>query len=215
MGVDENNKRILLTSSISGEGKSFISINLGISLALMGKKVALLELDLRKPKLSEQFDISRKEGLSNYLIGKMQSDDIIKNTSFENLFLIPAGPIPPNPSELISNGKLAELLAYLEKSFDYIIIDTAPVNPVTDAYIISPLANVTLFVIRHDYTPKMFLQKLEHQHKISALKNPAIIYNGIRGKGVNKYGYGYGYGYGYTEEAEHRGWRELFNRIFK
>ncbi len=210
MGIDESHKRILLTSSISGEGKSFIAINLGISLALMGKKVALLELDLRKPKLSEQFSISRKEGLSNYLIGKMQADDIIKSTSFENLFLIPAGPIPPNPSELISNGRLSELLDYLEKSYDYIIIDTAPVNPVTDAYIISPLANVTLFVIRHDYTLKMFLQKLEQQHKISTLKNPAIIYNGIRGKGVNKYGYGYGYGY--TEESNEVWWKRMFKR---
>lgn len=211
MGVDESHKRILLTSSISGEGKSFIAINLGISLALMGKKVALLEFDLRKPKLSEQFHISRQSGLSNYLIGKMQAHDIIKSTSFENLFLIPAGPIPPNPSELISNGRLSELLSYLEKSFDYIIIDTAPVNPVTDAYIISPLADVTLFVIRHDYTPKMFLQKLQQQHKISTLKNPAIIYNGIRGKGVNKYGYGYGYGYGYTEDLENEVW---WKRIF-
>jgi capsular exopolysaccharide synthesis family protein len=201
MGIDEIHKRILLTSSISGEGKSFIAINLGISFALMGKKVALLEFDLRKPKLSEQFNITQKEGLSNYLVGKMSAGDIIKPTSFENLSLIPAGPIPPNPSELISNGKLAELLSYLDNSFDYIIIDTAPVNPVTDAYLISPLTNVTLFVIRHDYTPKIFLQKLEQRDKISSLKNPAIIYNGIRGKGINKYGYGYGYGYGYTEEG--------------
>jgi len=210
MGVDETHKRILLTSSISGEGKSFIAINLGISLALMGKNVALLELDLRKPKLSEQFHISREEGLSNYLIGKIEADQIIKSTKFENLSLVPAGPIPPNPSELISNGRLAELLIYLEKSFDYVIIDSAPVNPVTDAYIISPLADVTLFVIRHDYTPKMFLQKLGQQHKMSTLKNPAIVYNGIRGKGVNKYGYGYGYGYGYTKEDERKKWWNIF-----
>jgi len=211
MGVDENHKRILVTSSISGEGKSFISINLGISLALVGKKVALLEFDLRKPKLSEQFNISRKEGLSNYLIGKLSPQEIIKQTRFENLYLIPAGPIPPNPSELISNGKLNQLLNDLEKNFDYIIIDTAPVNPVTDAFIISPLADVTLFVIRHDYTPKMFLQKLEQYHKINSLKNLAFIYNGIRGKGVNKYGYGYGYGY--TEEANND--RNWWSKIFK
>ena len=210
MGIDESHKRILLTSSISGEGKSFIAINLGISLALMGKKIALLEFDLRKPKLSEQLQISRQVGLSTYLIGKIAETEIVKPTSFENLFLIPAGPIPPNPSELISNGRISELLAYLDETFDYIIIDTAPVNPVTDAYILSPVADVTLFVIRHDYTPKMFLQKLEQQHKISTLKNPAIVYNGIRGKGVNKYGYGYGYGYGYTEDDKIRWWNNLF-----
>ena len=212
MGVDETHKRILLTSSISGEGKSFIAINMGISLALMGKKVALLELDLRKPKLSEQFHISREEGLSNYLIGKIEPGKIIKSTEFENLSLVPSGSIPPNPSELISNGRLAELLTHLEKSFDYLIIDSAPINPVTDAYIISPLADVTLFVIRHGYTPKIFLKKLGQQNKMNTLKNPAIVYNGIRGKGVNKYGYGYGYGYGYTEDAENEVW---WKRIFK
>lgn len=211
MGIDSNHKRILVTSSISGEGKSFIAINLGISLGLMGKKIALLELDLRKPKLSEQFHISRQSGLSNYLISKLNVEELIKQTSFENLYLVPAGPIPPNPSELISNGKLAELLLYLEKSFDYILIDTAPINPVTDAYIISKLTDVTLFVIRHDYTPKMFLKKLAEQHKIKNLKNPAIIYNGIRGKGVNKYGYGYGYGYGYTDdESTAKWWQNIF-----
>ena len=209
LGIDETHKRILVTSSFSGEGKSFIAINLGISLALMGKKVALLELDLRKPKLSEKFNISTKAGLSNYLIGKMPNEDLLKETGIQNLFLIPSGPIPPNPSELISNGRLAELLTYLEKTFDYIIIDTAPVNPVTDAYILSPLADVTLFVIRHDYTPKLFLRKLEDQHKMNSLKNPAIVYNGIKGKGISKYGYGYGYGYT-EEDYGKKGWRNFF-----
>ena len=214
MGVDDSHKKILITSSISGEGKSFIAINLGISLSLMGKKVILIELDLRKPKLSEQFKISRDAGLSNYLIGKMATQDLIKNTGIDNLSLIPAGPIPPNPSELISNGKLQELLTFLEKTFDFIIVDTAPVTPVTDAYIISPLADVTLFIVRHDYTPKIVLQKLEQQHKMKSLKNPAIIYNGVRGKGVNKYGYGYGnsYGYGYTEDRDNKKW---WRKIFK
>jgi len=212
MGIDETHKRILVTSSVSGEGKSFIAINLGISLALMEKKVALLELDLRKPKLSNQFKISPAKGLSNYLIGKLEAAALIKETGIENLFLIPSGPIPPNPSELISNGRLQELLIYLEKTFDYIIIDTAPVNPVTDAYIISPIANVTLYIVRHDYTPKIFLQRLATQHKMNSLKNPAIIYNGIKGKGFSKYGYGYGYGYGYTEDSDNKGWRNFFKR---
>jgi tyrosine-protein kinase Etk/Wzc len=213
LGIDETHKRILVTSSLSGEGKSFIAINLAISLALVGKKVALLELDLRKPKMSEQFSISRDSGITNFLIGKLAADDLIKKTNITNLFLISSGPIPPNPSELISNGKLQELLIYMEKTFDYIIIDTAPVNPVTDAYIISPLVDVTLFIIRHDYTPKIFLQKLENQNKFSSLKNPAIIYNGIRGKGINKYGYGYGYGSGYLEdESNGKWWRNIFKK---
>ena len=212
MGIDETHKKILITSSISGEGKSFIAINLGVSLALMGKKVILLELDLRKPKLSEQFNIARNVGLSTFLIGKTAPVDLLKKTSFENLFLITAGPIPPNPSELISNGKLAELFAFLEKKFDYILIDTAPVNPVTDAYILSPMADLTLFVVRHDFTPKLLLQKLAQRNRMNNLKNPALIYNGIRGRGVQRYGYGngYGYGYGYTIEDNKKGWKNLF-----
>ncbi len=213
MGVDETHKRILITSSISNEGKSFIAINLGISLALMGKKVVLIELDLRKPKLSEQFHISRNTGITNYLVGKIEANELIKDTGIENLFLIPSGPIPPNPSELISNGRLKELLIYLGGTFDNILIDTAPVNPVTDAYIISPLADVTLFIVRHDYTPKIMLKKLAGHHKMNSLHNVAIIYNSVKGEGVRKYGYGYGYTYGYTveEKSKEKSWRNFFN----
>jgi capsular exopolysaccharide synthesis family protein len=210
MGVDENHKKIMITSSMSGEGKSFIAINLGISLSLIGKKVVLLELDLRKPKLSEQFNISRQTGLSNYLIGKLTSDEVIKDTSTGNLFLIPSGPIPPNPSELIANGRLNELFIYLESSFDYILVDTAPVNPVTDAFILSPLCDVSLYVVRYDYTPKVMLQKLDDKLKTKGLNNPAIVFNGIKEKGFGKYGYGYGYGY--TEDAKNEVW---WKRIFK
>jgi capsular exopolysaccharide synthesis family protein len=216
MGVDESHKKIMITSSISGEGKSFIAINLGMSLSLMDKKVVLLELDLRKPKVSEQFNVSRHVGLSNYLIGKTTMEEIIKPTGHPNLSLITSGPIPPNPSELISNGRLPELLAFLENHFDYILIDTAPVNPVTDAFIISPMADVSLYVVRDKYTPKLFLKKIGEKLRTQSLKNPAIVYNGIRGKGIGKYGYGngygYGYGYGYTEDEEKEGW---WKRIFR
>jgi tyrosine-protein kinase Etk/Wzc len=211
MGINETHKKILITSSISGEGKSFIATNLGISLALMGKKVIMIELDLRKPKLSSQFNISHTTGISNFLIGKAEAKEIIKSTGYENLSIIPSGPIPPNPSELISNGRLQELLVYLETRFDYIFIDTAPINPVTDAFILSPFADVTLFVIRDDYTPKMFIQKLEQRSVNGSLKSPAIIYNGIKGKGIGRYG-SYGYGYGYTEDAKDTRW---WNRIFR
>jgi tyrosine-protein kinase Etk/Wzc len=211
MGIDENHKKILITSNISGEGKSFVSINLGISLALMNKKVVMIELDLRKPKLSDQLKISRNVGISNYLIGKMPANELVKPTSIENLFLISSGPIPPNPSELISNGRLTELLSYLEKSFDYIIMDSAPISPVTDSFILSPLADVTLFIVRHGYTPKVLVQKLEERHKMNSFKNSAIIYNGVKGKGIKKYGgYGYGYGYGYTEDENSKWWKNIF-----
>lgn len=212
MGVDEKHKKIMITSSMTGEGKSFIAINLGISLSLMGKKVVLLELDLRKPKLSEQFNISRKVGLSNYLIDRVNAEETIMQTPTDNLYLIPSGPIPPNPSELIANGKLQELFGYLEQNFDYILIDTAPVNPVTDAFILSPLCDVSLFVVRYDYTPKVMLQKLDDKLKNKGLNNPAIVFNGIKERGLVKYGYGYGYGYGYTDDAVKKVW---WKRVFR
>ncbi|MFT3748744.1 MAG: polysaccharide biosynthesis tyrosine autokinase [Agriterribacter sp.] len=205
LGVNARKKKIMLTSSISGEGKSFITANLGVSLALMGKKVVIIELDLRKPKLSDAFNVSRTRGISNYFIGDMEAEEIIKSTEVSNLFLIPSGPIPPNPSELIMNGRMQELLAYLEMHFDYVIVDTAPVNPVTDAFIISPMCDATLFVIRHGYTPRIYLQKLDEQNRIRELKNMAIVFNGVKNRGYSSYGYGYGYGYGYTDDGNESG----------
>lgn len=202
LGINSRKKKILLTSSISGEGKSFVTANLGVSLALMGKKVVIIELDLRKPKLSDAFNVSRAKGISNYFIGDMEAEEIIKSTEIANLFIIPSGPIPPNPSELIMNGRIQQLLEYLETHFDYVIIDTAPVNPVTDAFILSPMCDATLFVIRHGYTPKIQLQKLDEQNRIRELKNMAIVFNGVKNRGYGNYGYGYGYGYGYTEEDQ-------------
>ncbi|MBX2921981.1 MAG: polysaccharide biosynthesis tyrosine autokinase [Chitinophagaceae bacterium] len=193
LGINSRRKKILVTSSISGEGKSFICANLGISLALIDKKVVLIELDLRKPKLSQLFNIPRHSGISNYLISEKEAEDIIKSTGTSNLFIIPSGPVPPNPSELILNGRLQELLQYLEKHFDYIIIDTAPVNPVTDAHIISPMCDATLFVIRQGYTPRVHLQRLDEQSRLQGLKNAAIVFNGIKASKFSSYGYGYGY----------------------
>lgn len=203
IGINSRKKKILVTSTMSGEGKTFISTNLAISLALMGKKVVLIELDLRKPKLSEVFNISRKVGISNYFIGEKEPDEIIKRTNVNNnLFIIPSGPIPPNPSELIVNGKLQELFTYLEAHFDYILIDTAPISPVTDAYIVSPLCDATLYVIRHGYTPRMYVQKLDEHNTIQGLKNVAIVFNGVQKRGYGNYGYGYGFGLGYGYNAE-------------
>lgn len=207
LGINSRKKKLMVTSSISGEGKSFICANLGVSLALLGKKVVLLELDLRKPKLSQSFNVSRNVGLSNFFISEKEPEDIIKSTQINNLFVIPSGPVPPNPSELILNGRLQELLKYLDLHFDYIIIDTAPVSPVTDAYIVSPMCDATLFVMRHGYTPRFHLQRLGEMKGIRELKNMAIIFNGVKNRGYGNYGYGYGYGYT-EEEPKKKGWRK-------
>lgn len=208
LGISSRKKKILITSSISGEGKSFISANLAISLALTDKKVVLLEVDLRKPKLSEIFGMkSTNPGMSSYLIGEKEADEIIRRTDVNpNLFIISAGPIPPNPSELILNGKIQDLFAYLENAFDYIVVDTAPVSPVTDAYLLSQFCDATLYVVRHGYTPRIYLQLLDENNRVRGLKNLALIFNGVKSRGLGKggygngYGYGYGVGYGYHEE---------------
>ena len=199
LGISSKKKKILVTSSIPGEGKTFIAANLAISLALTDKKVVLLEVDLRKPKLSEIFGLnSSSNGISNYLIGEKEADEIIKRTEANpNLFIISAGPIPPNPSELILNGRIQDLLVYLENAFDYIVIDTAPVSPVTDAYLLSQFCDSTLYVVRHGYTPRIYLQLLDENNRVRGLKNLALIFNGVKARGIGKGGYGNGYGYGY------------------
>ncbi len=206
MGINEENKVLLVTSSVPGEGKSFISTNLALSLTLTGKKVALLELDLRKPKLSSKFSIARDPGISSYLIGKATIDEIIKTAPYPNLFLVPSGPIPPNPTELIEKDSFTTLINELKARFDYVIIDSAPLGPVTDSQLLAKYAQVTIFVVRHRVTPTVFLKMIENLYKEKKFNNMGIVFNGVRPRGTSilyydfgsygGYGYGYGYGYG-------------------
>lgn len=202
MGISPKHKRIMVTSSISGEGKSFIATNLALTLALSNKKVVLLDFDLNNPTLSKKLNIAYHYGIADYLEGKVEADEILIQTGDNpNFYMIPPGSLPYNPTELIMNGKTEELLNYLDTKFDYIIIDTAPVVPVTDAYILSPLCDVTLFVVKHGFTPKVFIERLDENNKINHLNNAAIVFNGVtpRGFGSSHYGYGYGYGYIYDD----------------
>lgn len=181
---------ILFTSSMSGEGKSFISLNLGASLAMTDKKTIILELDLRKPKLHAALKMANRVGLSNYLIGKATLDEIIfPIAGQDNYYIITCGDIPPNPSELLLNGRLAELYRELRETFDYIITDAPPVGIVTDAQILEHQADATLFVLRHEYTPKERLKVLDNLFKERKFKNLNVVFNAIKSGG--KYGYGY------------------------
>ncbi|MEJ7829060.1 MAG: CpsD/CapB family tyrosine-protein kinase, partial [Segetibacter sp.] len=193
-------KKILVTSTISGEGKSFTALNLSLTLAAEGKKVVIIEGDLRKPTLFKQLGLAEKEGISNYLLGELELDRILKPTEYPNLSIIPAGPFQDNSSALYLNEKIEVLLNALDGLFDYIIIDSAPAGLLSDAYILSPLCDATLYVVRHKYTPKLYLKTLEQNNRIHELKNLAIVFNGVRSRGFikNDYGYGYSYGYGYT-----------------
>jgi capsular exopolysaccharide family len=207
LGVNAGHKKILITSGISGEGKSFVATNLALSMALTGKKVVLLELDLHSPAISDNLGITADYGMSSYLLGARDPEEIIKRTGInDNLFVIPAGPLPANPTELLMSSKLPELLSYLDGIFDFIIIDTAPVGPVTDAYIISPYCDATLYIVRHKRTPKVLVEQIDANNKVNQLKNMAIVFNGIRPRGFGKhhYGYGYGYGYGYAYKEKRK-----------
>ena len=203
LDINNKKKKILITSSISEEGKSFVAVNLAISLALANKKVVLVDLDLRRPALASILHVPETEGVTEYLDGKKEIESVIKRTDInENLFVIPSGLVPANPSELLLNGRLQLLFSYLDEVFDCIIIDSPPVGPVTDATIISPLCDATLYVIRQGVTPRMFVQKLDKHIDKGSLKNMAIVLNAVKGKGLGKYGHGYNYGYNYIEDRK-------------
>lgn len=208
LGIDSNHKKLLLTSSISGEGKSFIAANLAVSLSLTGKKVVLVDLDLNRPTLSSILNVHYEDGVSEFLNGEKKADEIInKLDTHENLYFISAGSLPENPTELLANGKVNSLIAYLERNYDMVIIDTSPAVLVTDAFILSRLCDATLYVIRHNYTPKMLIKRIDENNQINPINNPAIIFNGLKSRGMfrNNYGYGYNYvygkGYGYSSKS--------------
>lgn len=201
---------ILLTSSMSGEGKSFTAINLGNILALTGKKVLLMELDLRKPGLSAKLGIANDIGFSNYVIDStIKLENIIKPLAVNpNLFIISSGPLPPNPAESLMNEHMPELMQTLKTQFDYIILDAPPIGIIADAQLLAPYANATLYLVRQKVTKKNQLQIVEDLYTTGKMKNIGIVVNDI----VTKV-YGYGYGYGSYGEDKPKSWFEkLLNR---
>ncbi|MBU6158742.1 MAG: polysaccharide biosynthesis tyrosine autokinase [Bacteroidetes bacterium] len=187
---------VLLTSSMSGEGKTFISANLASSFALQGKRVALLEFDLRRPKLSKRFGYNEKQGISTVLIGKNDPSEIpIRISDDGHLDLFPAGPIPPNPSELLSSEKMNEFKTYLDANYDIIIMDTPPNGIVSDAQLLQDWTNITLVITRFRQTLREQVRDIEEWHNAGQFKPMAIIFNGVTVKGY----YGYKYSYYYTK----------------
>lgn len=215
--LQNDKKVILVTSTVSGEGKSFTSANLAISLSLLGKKVVIVGLDIRKPGLNKVFNLSSKEkGITQYLanpemdlMSLVQLSDVNKN-----LYILPGGAVPPNPTELLARDGLEKAIEILKKNFDYVILDTAPIGMVTDTLLIGRVADLSAYVCRADYTHKAeytLINELYHEQK---LPNLCTIINGVDlkkrkygyyygyGKYGKHYGYGkrYGYGYGYGQE---------------
>ncbi|MFD2514331.1 GumC family protein [Pontibacter locisalis] len=192
---------ILFTSSMTGEGKTFISLNLGASLAMIDKKTIILEMDMRKPKLHASLNIQNNLGISNYLTGQASLDEIIQPVpGQENYYIITCGTIPPNPAELLTKGRLDELFQSLRATFDYIIVDAPPVGVVTDAQILEQQADTTIYILRHNYTLKSHLPLVDSLYKESKFKNMNLVLNSVSERAG--YNYGYGYGYGYTENPK-------------
>ena len=197
--LKENQKVILFTSSTAGEGKTFNAANLAVSFALLGKKVVLCGLDIRKPALGRLFGISdRKEGITHLLkMDKVTEDALNKQICpslvNENLDLLLAGAVPPNPAELLARDCFEQTINLLRERYDYVILDTAPVGLVTDTLQIGRVADVTVFVCRADYTPKSSFGLLNTLAKEQKLPNPCVVLNGVD-MSKRKYGYYYGYG---------------------
>lgn len=194
---NKSNRTILITSSIAGEGKTFCANNLAMIFASTGKRTVLIGGDMRRPKIFKDFGISNDLGLSNYLSSDVIVDDIIQHSSYENLFIINSGTIPPNPSELLLRDKLGPMIDQLKNKFEYVIIDSPPIGLVTDAMILTKFADHAIYIVRQGYTPIGTVKNVDEMHKAGKLSNLSILFNDVT---VNKYGYGYGYSYkyGYT-----------------
>lgn len=217
--VSSKTKIIALTSTVSGEGKSFCSVNLAAIISLINKKVLLIGLDLRKPRLAEIFNMSNNIGVTTHLIGRDSLDDIIMKTDVPNLDVIVAGPIPPNPAELIESPDFDVFMDDCKRrGYDYIVLDTPPIGLVADTIAISKYAECNIFVMRQNYTNRDSIALVNSLAKEHQIENLSILFNDV----VLKAGYGYGYGtyhdknkhHGYysDEDCEQKPW---YKRLFK
>lgn len=219
-------KIILLTSSTSGEGKTFVAMNLALTYALTGKRTAVIGLDIRRPVLAGKFGVSNRTGLTNYLSGQIDDIDLIliQSDLNSNLCVIPAGPIPPNPNELLMSERMENFFNELRSRFDYIIVDTAPIGLVSDSLLIIPHTDIQLFVTRASYTTRKGLKTLHDAINTGQMPVSYIVLNGVnmrsRSYNYHRYGhynlsnasYGYGYGYSHGKSSSRRPW---YKRLFK
>lgn len=214
---DGSCRTLMFTSSIGGEGKSFVSINLAASLAYSDKRVVLVGMDLRKPSLHDRLEVPNTKGVTNYLINQSSVNDIIQSTGVHPKFdVIVSGPIPPNPSELISNGRLPQLLKELHEKYDYVLIDSPPYGLVTDASLIGEYVDATLYLVRFNYTLRDHVQRIGDLNRTKRFANLSVVFNGVNYGAGYGYGYGYGgYGYGYYEDDKSKEMRSVTGRLKK
>ncbi len=211
----EGGKTVMVTSSVSGEGKTFSSINIATVYALSGKKTILLGLDLRKPKIFGDFDIKNDQGIVNCLINEKSFEDVAYKTHIENLDLVASGPIPPNPSELLMSDTMGEIIKKLRQEYDIIVLDTPPLGLVSDALDLVQYADTSIFMVRLGYTKKGMLQLINAKYKAGEIQNVSFIINYYKHKN-NNYGYGYGnYGNSYHENDTKTSFLSKIKRLLK
>ncbi len=206
LASDKKNKIIGVTSTVSGEGKTFFALNLATSIVSATTKVLIIGADMRKPKLHLNLNISNEKGLSTYLINNASVEEILLPTQVSNLDFIPSGPVPPNPTELLESDRFDKLMEYVSDKYDYIIIDAAPVGLVADYYLLAKYIDANLFILRYDYTKVAMLDELNKLYIDRKIKDLYIVYNDLEYQdafGYGGYGYGYSYGgYGYYEKEK-------------
>jgi capsular exopolysaccharide synthesis family protein len=214
-------KTLMITSSVSGEGKTFCSLNIATVFALSEKKTVIIGLDLRKPKLFSEFNLTNEVGVVNYLIKQKTVDEIINHTQIPFLDVITSGPIPPNPAEMIISDGMKELIEELKQKYDYIILDTPPVGIVSDALELAQYCDVTLYIVRQNFTKKDMITLLNNRVKRGELNNTSVILNGFQNKAKYGAGYGYGYGYGYGSTTYANGYtdddtpKNIFEKVIR
>jgi tyrosine-protein kinase Etk/Wzc len=214
--IHRDYKTIAVTSSISGEGKTFVSLNLAGIIAMSGKKTILLDLDLRKPKIHLGLGVSNEAGMSSLISKQFELKDCIKTSKIENLYFITAGPIPPNPSELLLSDRFKDIIEELKTQFDVIIMDNPPIGLVSDGIKILTDADIPIYVFKSHYSKRIFAHRVKELFDMNQLTKLNVILNGINAIGRSNYGYGYGYGYGngYYEESV-KNTNSLKQRILK
>jgi capsular exopolysaccharide synthesis family protein len=218
-------KVLAITSTISGEGKTFVALNLAGIIAFSEKKVVSLDLDMRKPKIHVGFGVPNDKGMSTILINRNTIDECIFKSSLNNLDFITAGPVPPNPSELIISSRMMEVLEEMKTKYDVIVIDNPPVGLVTDGIRVIKMADYPIYVFRENFSKRNFVQNVKKLIRDNNIKNMSVILNSVdikrSGYGYSgvydyDYGYGYGYGFGYYDEDIRRekfSFKEFFRRL--
>ena len=224
---DKDKKVLMVTSSLSGEGKTFVATNIGLTFALSGKKTLIIGMDIRRPVIAHNFGLSNGHGVTTYLSGQVDDikEFIYKSDVNENLYVLPGGPVPPNPNELLLSDRMELMIGELRKIYDYIIIDTAPIGVVSDTFLIAPHSDVQLYITRANYSTKRCLKVMHQAITMGRLSKCYLILNGVnissssyayrRYGYYNKYGYksSYGYGYGHSPKKTIRSTiRDFFNR---